>query len=529
MRSRSSNELPPGWVTAAIGDTGQYINGVAFKPSDWGDSGPPIVRIQNLTDPTKPLNRTNRQVEPVYRVQRGDILVSWSATLDAFTWDREDALLNQHIFKVIPDSRLVHPRFLYHLLRYAIAAMKKSADLHGSTMRHINRMPFLTFPIPLAPLNEQGRIVDEVDKQFTRLDASVAELKRAQANLNRYRAAVLEAACKGRLVPTEAQLARAEAREYEPADVLLDRILKERRAKWEADQLEKMRAAGKEPKDDKWRARYSEPLAPDTNRVPELSKGWVWATVDQVSLRVQYGTSARTNEDGEGVPVLRMGNIVDGRLETGELKFLPPEHHEFPDLLLSHGDLLFNRTNSAELVGKSAVYKGQPAPCSFASYLIRVRPAGGFAPDFLAYYLNSSHGRAWIRSVVSQQVGQANVNGSKLRALRIPLPPGAEQHRIVAEVERRLSVIEELETSLDHCVKRADRLRQSILKRAFEGKLVPQDPNDEPASVLLERIRAERAEQAHARNSRRGRPASRERRMRRRPAPLAEHRTGVAE
>jgi type I restriction enzyme, S subunit len=529
VSSNSSNELPPGWATATIGDTGQYVNGVAFKPSDWGDSGPPIVRIQNLTDPTKPLNRTNRKVESVYGVRRGDILVSWSATLGAFTWDREDALLNQHIFKVIPNGRLVDARWLYHLLRYAIAAMKKSADLHGSTMRHVNRMPFLTFPIPLAPLNEQERIVNEIDKQFTRLDAAVAELERARANLKRYRAAVLRAACEGRLVPTEAHLARADGRDYEPADVLLDRILKERRARWEADQPAKIEAAGKQPKDDRWRAKYEQPEPPDTSGLPDLPEGWVWATVDQVSLQVQYGTSAKTNEDGEGVPVLRMGNIVDGRLETGELKFLPPEHHEFPDLLLSHGDLLFNRTNSAELVGKSAVYKGQPAPCSFASYLIRVRPAAGFAPDFLAYYLNSSHGRAWIRSVVSQQVGQANVNGSKLRALRIPLPPGAEQRRIVAEVERRLSLVDELATVVEHSLKRSDRLRQAILKRAFEGNLVPQDPNDGPASVLLERIRAERGTPTHAPDSRReGRP-SRKRRMPKTAASLSKRRTGVAE
>lgn len=188
-----------------------------------------------------------------------------------------------------------------------------------------------------------------------------------------------------------------------------------------------------------------------------------------------------------------MGNISNGRLVLGELKYLPKAHEEFPELLLEVGDVLFNRTNSAELVGKTAVYRGTPSPCSFASYLIRVRLAEEFEPDCLAYFLNSAFGRSWVASVVSQQVGQANVNGSKLQSLRIPLAPQAEQRRIVAEVERRLSVIEELEAIVVVNLKRAERLRQSILKRAFEGKLIPQDPNDEPASVLLERIRAERA------------------------------------
>jgi len=133
--------------------------------------------------------------------------------------------------------------------------------------------------------------------------------------------------------------------------------------------------------------------------------------------------------------------------------------------------LLFNRTNSAELVGKTAVYRGTPDPCSFASYLIRVRMRPEYSSDFLSYYLNSAYGRQWIASVVSQQVGQANVNGTKLKALEIPNPPLVEQTRIVAEVERSLSVAEELETLVEANLQRAGRLRQSILEKAFAGEL----------------------------------------------------------
>jgi type I restriction enzyme S subunit len=174
-------------------------------------------------------------------------------------------------------------------------------------------------------------------------------------------------------------------------------------------------------------------------------------------------------------------------------KYLPASHDEFPELLLSPGDVLFNRTNSAELVGKTAVYHGNPSPCSFASYLVRIRLAEGYLPDFLAYYINSVFGRAWIASVVSQQVGQANVNASKLQALVVPVPPLAEQHRIVAEVERQLSIIDKLQSSVATDLNRAECLRRSILKQAFEGNLVPQDPNDESAAVLLERIRSSKA------------------------------------
>jgi Type I restriction modification DNA specificity domain len=160
------------------------------------------------------------------------------------------------------------------------------------------------------------------------------------------------------------------------------------------------------------------------------------------------------------VPVLRMGNIVAGRLVFGDMKYLPQTHGEFPALFLRPGDVLFNRTNSPELVGKSAVYSADdPAPCAFASYLIRLQ-LRGYQPKLLVAYLNSGYGRAWVRSCVVQQVGQANVSGGKLKELELPVPPEKEQRRIVGKLEalqtrsRRvreaLARIDELEEELVH-------------------------------------------------------------------------------
>jgi type I restriction enzyme S subunit len=145
-------------------------------------------------------------------------------------------------------------------------------------------------------------------------------------------------------------------------------------------------------------------------------------------------------------------------------------------------------------VGKTAVYKNYHSPAVFASYLIRVRMVkDAYNPDMLSFFINSFYGRKYIGSVVSQQVGQANVNGTKLSQMPIPLPPLAEQRRIVAEVERRLSIADKIAKTVEQSLAQAERLRQSILKKAFEGKLVAQDANDEPAGVLPERIKAERA------------------------------------
>lgn len=232
----------------------------------------------------------------------------------------------------------------------------------------------------------------------------------------------------------------------------------------------------------------------------KLPAGWAWATVDEFASLVQYGSSAKASEEQGGVPILRMGNIVDGRLDTTALKFLPAEHPEFPELLLEPGDVLFNRTNSAELVGKTAVYGGAPSPCSFASYLIRVRLKPPCAPSYLSWYINSVSGRQWIASVVNQQVGQANVNGSKLRALRIPLPPRAEQDRIVGEIDKQFSRIDAGVAALRRIQANLKRHRAAILKAACEGRLVPTEAelaraegrSYEPAEKLLERILEER-------------------------------------
>src|SRR5574340_964880 len=310
-----------------------------------------------------------------------------------------------------------------------ISAM--SELVQGALYPAVRPKDIRAYEISHPPLDQQKRIVAEIEKQFSRLDEAVANLKRVKANLKRYKAAVLKAAVEGRLVETEAERARREGRSYETGAQLLQRILETRRSQWHG------------------KGKYKEPAAPDTTDLPELPEGWVWATVEQLACLVEYGSSAKTNGDPSGIPVLRMGNIVEGELRLDELKYLPANHDEFPKLLLKPGDLLFNRTNSPELVGKTAVYADSPKECSFASYLIRVRLVDGAVPKLLTAYINSSHGRNWVKSVVTQQVGQANVNGTKLQALSVPLPPAGEQHSIVAELERRLSIIRETEAQVE--------------------------------------------------------------------------------
>jgi type I restriction enzyme S subunit len=492
----SGKSLPHGWAKTTSGELFTYItSGSRGWARHYADKGAKFIRVGNLSHHTTALDLYDVQhVQPPdgpearrTRILAGDLLISVTADVGMVGLVPEglgEAYVNQHVAIARP-SEEIDNRYLAWFLSSEHGGQRQFKALQrGATKAGLGLDDLRAIEVLLPCLSEQRRIVAKIDELLSDLDTGVAALKRAQANLKRYRAAVLRAAVTGELT---AEWRKAHP-DIEPASKLLDRILAERRRQWEAEQEAKFKAAGKVPPKN-WQAKYSEPRPPEGGLLPELPVGWCWATIEQVSQFTKYGSSAKTNLDSSGVPVARMGNIKDGLLVMDDVKYLPHDHPEFPDLLLEPGDLLFNRTNSAELVGKTAVYRGQPSPCSYASYLIAVRFLRGFSPDLAAYYINSALGKVWLKSVMSQQCGQANVNGTKLQALAIPLPPLAEQETIIAEVEQRLSVIASAEATIAANLKRASRLRQSILKEAFAGRLVPQDPADEPAAVLLARLR----------------------------------------
>ena len=423
--------------------------------------------------------------------EAGDVLISIRAPVGPTNLCQVQSCIGRGLAAIRPLEG-IPCRYALYVLRATDEELRSKST--GTTFEAIRGDDLRSHAFPLPPLAEQRRIVAEIEKQFTRLDASVAALKQVQANLKRYRASLLKAACEGKLVPTEAELAQSEGRDYEPADRLLERILSERRARWESQE--------------KRRGKYKEPVAPDTSDLPELPEGWVWATVAQILARSEYGTSVKCNYEPDGLPVLRIPNIVAGELDLIDLKYATGPVPIDSETALAKGDVLMCRTNgSVSLVGKTAVVNTELEPYhGFASYLLRFRLIEAeMMPKWFHIYATSQLGRAFIEQHAASSAGQNNVSLSLIHAMPIPLPPLAEQRRIVAEVEQRLSVINQIEATVEANLARAERLRQSILKQAFSGKLVPQDPNDEPASVLLERIRAEReAAESAAKPKRRG-------------------------
>lgn len=480
--------LPEGWVEVELGEVWHESRARA-QPTDIAPT--PYISLKHVESGTNRItghgsSETAKSAAAVFAP--GDVLYGRLRPYLNKVIRPSEAGVASTEFLVFKESPALANALLVHLLSSSDLVAYATANSAGVNLPRVSAKKLGRYRFGLAPRPEQQRIVAKIESLCEKLDGGVAALKRAEANIKRYQASVLKAAVEGCLT----ERWRRENPPEQTGAELLHRILAERRKRWEAEQLAKFEAKGKRPPRN-WKVKYKEPVAPDTSGLPELPEGWCWATVDQVSSLVRYGSSEKTSSNPEGVPVLRMGNIQDGALNLDNLKYLPPDHPEFPKLLLKDGDLLFNRTNSAELVGKTAVYRRRPDPCSFASYLISVRMIRSRLSAVVTIALNSPWGRTWIASVVSQQVGQANVNGTKLRAFPFPLPPETEQYEIIRRSADATDSVTHSNGAITGLLEQATALRQSILKRGFEGRLVPQDPADEPASVLLERIQAQRA------------------------------------
>jgi len=301
--------------------------------------------------------------------------------------------------------------------------------------------------------------VDEIDKQFSRLDEAVANLKRVKANLKRYRATVLKAAVEGRLVPTEAELSRREGRSYESGEELLARILLERRAAWE-----NQRTSGRKKK-------YVEPQPPVTSNLPELAEGWVWATVEQLA-DVQLGKmlDRQKHRSGRQLPYLRNINVRWRSIDTKDVLEMFFESDELARSGLKSGDILVCEGGEP---GRAAVWDGRVAEMKYQKALHRVRFRIGYEPQFLVSLLEhlAESGRLeqWFTGSTIKHFTRES-----FALLPVPVPPFAEQHRIVAEVDRFFSSAVELEAQADANLQRADRLRKSILGKAFSSCLLAQ-------------------------------------------------------
>jgi type I restriction enzyme S subunit len=445
--------LPAGWEWCRLVDAGQFINGLAFKPSDWGSIGRPIIRIQNLSGRSPDFNRTTGTFDSSVLVRDGDILVSWSATLDAFIWRGEEGVLNQHIFRVLP-APLADKGYLYWLLKWVIRQLAESDHAHGLVMSHINRGPFLAHPIPLPPLAEQKRIVAKVDELMALCDRMEAQQQDrearhavlARSSLARFadaptpanlpflfhpsyaippadlRKSILTLAVQGKLVPQDPN--------DEPAEELIARIATMRHLK---------------------KAKQYEPVSADevTYQVPF---SWAWVRLGNISLTSDSGWSPQCLPEarsGTDWGVLKVSAVSWGVFKPEENKALPPGMTTRPDCEVKAGDFLLSRANTEELVARSVVVDQTPPRLMMSDKIVRFTFPDEIERAFINLVNTSDPSRDYYaRNASGTSSSMKNIGRNIMCKLPIPLPPIAEQRRIVAKVEQLMALVDALETQL---------------------------------------------------------------------------------
>jgi type I restriction enzyme S subunit len=410
------------------------------------------------------------------KIKKHDVLVvkdgattgKTSFVSDSFPF--KEASVNEHVFILRTNENVSLPKYLFFWMLSPFGQNSVKDNFQGTAQGGINTLFIKNSIIPIPPLSEQHRIVAKIEELFTKLDAGVEALKKAKEQIKRYRQAVLKYAFEGKL--TE-EWRKTNKDKLEPASVLLERIKEERKKK-----------LGK---------KYRELSPVDTSELPELPEGWVWTRIGDVT-EVTPEDNFSNLDPSLPTTFVPMSAIDEN---TGTIK--NPETLPLKDARKGHthfreNDILFARITPCMENGKSAVATKLINGIGFGSTeFIVIRPPRDILPKFIFHFIRQETFRFKAKAHFKSTVGQLRVPKGFVINAEIPLPPLPEQHRIVEEIERRLSIADAIEKTIDQSLKQSERLRQSILKMAFEGKLVPQDPTDEPAEKLLERIRDEKA------------------------------------
>ena len=373
--------------TVRLGDVATYINGYAFKPSDWGTEGLPIIRIQNLTGNDYETNFYNGKIPEKYFVKNGDVLISWSASLGVYEWKKNDALLNQHIFKVVFDKLEVDKKYFMFTVSNLLNAMSKQT--HGSTMRHITKPDFDNMPFPLPPIEKQKQIARKLDK------------------------------CN-------------------------ELILKNNRILEKYDLLIKSRFI----------EMFGDPV--------QNPMGWEKTELGNMCKEVRYGTSKPATENGI-YTYLRMNNITfEGELDLANTKTIDISDEELPKCSVQKGDILFNRTNSIELCGKTCLYKLDETMV-IAGYIIRVRVNEKLNPQYVSTFFNTKSIKKLLREMAKGAVNQANINAQEMQSIQIPVPPIALQNEYDGFVQQ----IDKSKFAVQKSLEKAETLFKSLMQEYF--------------------------------------------------------------
>lgn len=495
-------EIPSNWAWSTIGDLGNVVSGGTPStkvPEYWGGEvtwfAPSDLTGYNrkyISRGAKTLTKEGLAKSSAKIMAAGSVMFSSRAPIGYVAITSTPAATNQGFKSIVPNRELLN-EYLYHYLKSARHIAEERAS--GTTFKELSGSAFSALPVPVAPAKEQRRIVAKVESLFDEIDRGVESLREAKRAIELYRQSLLKSAFEGRLTASW----RAEnAEKLESPDALLQSIREERETRyrtaledWERSvtQWRESGEKGRRP------AKPKQPVQPERSGVEglqELPEGWFYLSFDAIAQSVRNGISVKPDEIGP-LKILRISAVRPMAFDLNDFRHITDPDGRMEDYRLERGDLVFTRYNgSRDYVGVSAMYRGDGTHV-YPDKLIRCRIDSNIInPAYLEAATNCGESRSHVEGRIRTTAGQSGVSGSDIKTIPVPICSPTEQAEIVRILDARLDAVDALNKEIDTNLFRAEALRQSILKKAFSGQLVPQDPDDEPAATLLQRIRAEK-------------------------------------
>lgn len=480
------------WERVRLSEVADILNGAPFDSAKFRTAGgTPLARIRDVRSGETTTYYTG-EYDDAYILAQGDLLVGMDGDFNTGYWGSQRALLNQRVCKVTPNTAFYDKALLGHVLPGYLAAINASTP--SVTVKHLSSRTVGEIELPLPPRAEQSRIADKLEELLSDLDAGVAELKTAQRKLAQYRQSLLKAAVEGTLT---ADWRAAHGAPQETGAELLQRILTERRARWEQKQLVKYAEKGKTPPKG-WQAKYPEPVALDPVDLAPLPESWAWATLGQC-FHIAVGATPSRKEASYwngSIPWVSSGEVRFTRINGTRELITQDGLRNSSTQINPIGSVLLGMIGEGKTRGQVAVLDVEAAN-NQNCVAIWVAETD-VPPEFVYFWLWSRYDETRRGSSGNNQPA---LNKAIVESISLPLPPLEEQREIVAVVDAQFAAVTQHQVSIEAGLALAAAQRKNILKAAFAGQLVPQDPNDEPASELLARIRAKHCEEVRERPS----------------------------